>query len=178
MAHDAVKARQDDRARAFADLTDRHLDDSYRLAAVLLRDPTEVEDATHDAVVVAWRKYRDLRDPDRFRAWFTRILVNVCRDRMRSRRRLPGPLEVDLAAGSPDQYRRVDERDAVGRAFVALGVDHRIALVLRYYGDLSVDEIAERVGVPAGTVKSRIHKGLRQLEVALRREAPRTETMG
>ena len=167
MADNALDSRLSGRATAFAVLTDRHLDESYRLAAVLLRDPAEAEDATHDAVVTAWRKYGNLRDADRFEAWFTRILVNVCRDRLRARRREPGALEMDPPASAPDPFRRVDERDAMARAFHRLRVDHRIVLALRYYADLTIDQIAERIGIPAGTVKSRVHHALKELERGL-----------
>ena len=70
-------------AEAFQALADEHLDAAYRLARIILRDQAEAQDATHDAFVQAWRKWSTLRDPDRFEAWFDRILVNACRDRLR-----------------------------------------------------------------------------------------------
>src|SRR5574337_2174569 len=76
------------RAAAFADLVDREaLDRAYRFATLMLGARTEAEDAAHDAALTAWRHLDDLRDPERFEAWFGRILVNTCRDRLRSRRR-------------------------------------------------------------------------------------------
>ena len=71
-----------ERARAFLRLADDHLDTAYRLARHILRDPTEAQDATHDAFEQAWRKWSTLRDPARFEHWFDRILVNTCRDRL------------------------------------------------------------------------------------------------
>jgi hypothetical protein len=65
----------DGRADAFRGLVDRSLDASYGLAAVILNDRIEAEDAVHDAAVAAWRGFDSLRDPDRFDAWFRRILV-------------------------------------------------------------------------------------------------------
>lgn len=93
---DGIPADPDaDRARTFARLVDRRaLDRAYRYATLLLGDPTDAEDAVHDAALVAWRRFRDLRDPARFEAWFGRILVNACRDRLRARRHLPVVLEV------------------------------------------------------------------------------------
>ena len=78
-----------DRRAAFEALADAELDGAYRLAGVILGDPWQAEDATHDAVVQAWLRYGSLRDPDRFGAWFQRILVNGCRDRLRQRSRRP-----------------------------------------------------------------------------------------
>ena len=69
----------DSRAESFCRLVDRNLDGSYRLAAGILGDRVEAEDAVHDAAVAAWRGFHELRDPDRFDAWFRRILVNGCR---------------------------------------------------------------------------------------------------
>ncbi len=80
-------ATADARATAFRRLVGFELDRAYRLAAVILGDRFEAEDAVHDAAENAWRRWSDLRDPDRFEAWFGRILVNVCRDRLRRRGR-------------------------------------------------------------------------------------------
>ena len=166
----AIGSANADRAAAFTELAERHLADSYRLAALILGDRADAEDATHDAFVAAWKSWGSLRDPARFEAWFGRILVNVCRDRLRRSRRhgvtdlsdelLAAPAVGDSAAAAAD-------RDAVGRGLARLDPDQRLVLVLRYYRDLPVDEIAARVGVPAGTVKSRLHYALRDLGVAL-----------
>ena len=83
----AQEGRSDERADAFRTLTDEELDYSYRLANAILDDPTEAEDAVHDAVVAAWQKWRGLRDPAKFEPWFRSIVVNKCRDRLRRSRR-------------------------------------------------------------------------------------------
>ena len=169
LAADAEAAR----GTAFERLVETRLDDTYRLARLILRDAQEAEDATHDAFVRAWQQHGRLRDPDRFDAWFARILVNACRDRLRRSkvRRHDG---LDRAASTPaahDAHRGVDERDALGRGFAALNADHRIVVVLRYYRDLSVDEIARAVGAPVGTVRSRLHYALRKLRSELGEES-------
>ena len=165
-----------DRRQAFAALADRELDAAYRLAGVILGDPFEAEDATHDAFVAAWRHYGSLKDPARFGAWMQRILVNTCRDRLRRRRRQPS-VEIDLSGlhAAGDAYGLVDDRIALDSAFEALSADHRLVVVLRFYCDLTVDQIADRMGVPAGTVKSRLHAATDKLNRALAgdREDPR-----
>ncbi|HTC86003.1 MAG TPA: sigma-70 family RNA polymerase sigma factor [Candidatus Acidoferrum sp.] len=162
-----------DPAAAFVGLIERELDGAYRLAAVILGDALEAEDAVHDAAVAAWAGFRSLRDPARFDAWFGRILVNGCRDRLRRRKRTP---VVDVSALIDlvrDDRRAADvagvnaDRDAISRALARLEPEHQVALVLRYWVDLPVDAIAARLGVPSGTVKSRIHNGLRRLREAL-----------
>lgn len=168
-AHFGRTVSTTDERAAFARLADRELDRAYRLATVILGDPVEAQDATHDAVVAAWRRSGSLHDPDRFEPWFTRILVNTCRDRLRRRRRQPS-VEIDLArdmGGSRDAYADVDDRLALDGAFDSLSPDHRVVVVLRYYADLSIEAIAERVGAPAGTVKSRLHHAMSRLHAAL-----------
>jgi RNA polymerase sigma-70 factor (ECF subfamily) len=159
-----------DRAAAFAALAEHHLDASYHLAALILGNRAEAEDAAHDAFVAAWKGWGSLRDPDRFEAWFDRILVNACRDRLRRARRHP---VIDLSdtlddrAAPGDAAAAAADRDAIGRSLARLTPDKRTVVVLRFYRDLSIDEIAARVGVPAGTVKSRLHQALRDLGAAL-----------
>jgi RNA polymerase sigma-70 factor (ECF subfamily) len=160
-------------ADAFNALTERHLDGAYRLATVILGDAMEAEDAVHDAAISAWRSWSSLRDPDRFDAWFSRIVINACRDRLRSRRRRP---VVELTSeqfgelagpGRSDATESVASRDSIGRALAVLEPDELIVVVLRFYRDLQVDAIAERIGVPAGTVKSRLHHATQRLRAAL-----------
>jgi RNA polymerase sigma factor (sigma-70 family) len=157
-----------DRQLAFAQLMDRALERSYRIASVILGDAIEAEDATHDAAVLAWRSFASLRDPHRFEAWFQRILVNACRDRLRKRRRTP-VTELDAAGGrtARDELAGVDDRLILDRAFTKLSPEQAITVVLRFHADLTVDDIAIRMGVPAGTVKSRLHAALAVLERAL-----------
>jgi RNA polymerase sigma-70 factor (ECF subfamily) len=159
----------DERATAFARLAEDHLDASYRLARAILRDPAEAQDATHDAYVQAWRKWSTLRDPARFEAWFDRILVNTCRNRLaRSTRWQARDISDEVALpGSGDPYRQTHDRDALGAALLELSPDHRIVVALRYYLDLTVDQIAQRIGVPPGTVQSRLHYALKRLHAAI-----------
>jgi RNA polymerase sigma factor (sigma-70 family) len=161
-------AAGDGRQATFGRLLDATLDRSYRIASVILGDSIEAEDATHDAVVLAWRSFVGLRDPERFEAWFQRILVNVCRDRLRKRRRQP---VTDLSAAGTraalDALARVDDRLAIDRAFARLSPEQAITVVLRFHADLTVDDIAARTGVPPGTVKSRLHAALAALARAM-----------
>ena len=150
---------------------DARLDESYRLARLILRDAQEAEDATHDAFTRAWRDLPRLRDTDRLEAWFGRILANACRDRLRRRRHRRHDT-LDQAAAHVVSYDRpsnVEDRDALARAFEDLNADQRVAVVLRYYGDLEIDEVARAVGAPVGTIRSRLHYALRHLRAALER---------
>lgn len=157
-----------ERGRAFLRLADDHLDAAYRLARAILRDPTEAQDATHDAFIQAWRKWSTLRDPARFEPWFDRILVNACRNRLRRMSRWQASdisAEVAIAAGDP--FGQAHDREVIGAALAALSPDHRVVVALRYYRDLSIDQIAARLAIPAGTVQSRLHYALERLHLAI-----------
>ena len=157
----------DARDAAFDGLVAAELDGAYRLAGVILGDRWQAEEATHDAVVQAWLRFGSLRERDRFAAWFGRILVNICRDRLREKARRPIAVRAVADAPTDDRTTAVEDRLLLDDAFAALSPDHRVALVLRYYADLPVEAIAELVGVPAGTVKSRIHVAVERMRDAL-----------
>ncbi len=157
------------RDAAFLALANRHLDRAYRLARAIVRDPTEAQDATHDAFVQAWRKWDTLRDPDRFEPWFDRILVNTCRNRLRARRPQATDISAEVALVTGDHASRTEDREVVGAAIAGLSPDHQAVVALRFYRDLAVDEIAVRLGIPPGTVRSRLHYALKQLHDAIGR---------
>ena len=160
----ALSGSRGERAEAFASLLERSLDRHLRLAAVILCDRSDAEDAMSDAALRAWQHVASLRDPDKFDAWFSRILVNVCRDRLRQRRRSV-PLLVEPAT-SIDPFTESAEREALFAALGQLTPEHRAVIALHYLEGLTVDRIAEQLGMPAGTVKSRLHYGLSELRAA------------
>ena len=159
------------RDQAFTVLIGPRLDRAYGLAFHLLGHAADAEDACQEALLAAWSAWPRLRDPARFDAWFDRILVNTCIEHLRRLARRPQvtlPDDPDLAdrdtlAGSID-------RDAIGGALSRLSPEHRAAVVLRFWADLSTDAIAERLGVPAGTVRSRLHYALGALHAELEHE--------
>ena len=111
-----------------------------------------------DAALAAWRSRGHLRDEARFEAWFGRILVNVCRDRLRSRARhpiaeVPASEIGDSAAHSADFRDAVQAHDAMSRAFETLEPDERIVLVLRFWHDLTIEAIVESGGSQLGPLR-------------------------
>jgi RNA polymerase sigma-70 factor (ECF subfamily) len=156
-----------ERRAAFERFTQGRLERAYRLAGLVLRDPSEAEDAVHDAAVQAWLHWGELRDPERIDAWFDRILVNGCRARMRRRSIRPTVFTDPPEAPDRDAFAGVHDRDVLHRALAKLDADHRIVVVLRYVEDLAPAEIAARTGDREGTVKSRLHYALRELRAAL-----------
>jgi RNA polymerase sigma-70 factor (ECF subfamily) len=154
------------RRLAFERLTDQRLLRAYRLATLVMRDSSDAEDAVHDAAVLAWTRFDELRDRSLFDAWFDRIVVNACRQRLRQRRIRPvvvtAPPEVPIADGASGRA----EREALRRALDRLTPEHRTVVVLRHLEGYSTAEIAARTGEREGTVKSRLHYALRELRAA------------
>jgi RNA polymerase sigma-70 factor (ECF subfamily) len=164
-------ARQEDspaltaRREAFETLTNQRLLRAYRLAALILRRDGDAQDAVHDAAVLAWTRFDELRDRSRFDAWFDRIVVNECRQRLRRGVRSIG-IDGDLRGAQADGTSGRAERDALRRALDQLKPEHRAVVVLRHLEGHSIAEIAARTGEREGTVKSRLHYALRELRAA------------
>ena len=108
-----------------------------------------------------------LRDPQRFEQWFERILVNTCRDRLRSARMRVTDISNEIVLAAGDAFARANDREVVANALATLSPDQRVVVALRYYRDLPVDEIASQLDIPAGTVHSRLHYALKRLHAAL-----------
>jgi RNA polymerase sigma-70 factor (ECF subfamily) len=144
-------ARNGDRA-AYVDLIRARQDRLFATAQRILRDIDRAEDALQDALVIAWRDLRGLRDPDRFDAWLQRLLINVCINHAtRERRRTANlrVLPVDGPAG-PDDLLSVADRDLLERGFRRLPPEQRAILVLHHYLGYTPAEIAETLGIPSG----------------------------
>jgi RNA polymerase sigma-70 factor (ECF subfamily) len=138
----------------------------FLVAKLILRDADRAEDAVQDALVRAWRELPRLRDPDRFEAWIRRMVVNGCYDESRrERRRVDIRLVPDPSVA--DRSSDVVVRERLGSGFQRLSIDQRAVLVLHHYVGLSLPEVAESVGAPLGTVKSRLHYATRAMRAAL-----------
>ena len=143
------------------------------IAFRILRDFDLADDAVQSALLTAWREIRTLRDPDRFEPWLHRILTNACYAEARRRARWSQAvrlLPAEPAHGS-DDYLDIERRDQLDRAFRRLTVEQRTVLVFHHYLDLPLPEIATRLGVPLGTVKSRMHHAKAALRASLDAEA-------
>ena len=145
-----------------------------RLQAVaerILREPDRAEDATQQALVAIWRDLPSLRDPDRFESWAYRLLVRACVAEAKRSRRAPSIRLLSIDPPTGDAVGVVDDRDQLERGFRKLTLDQRTVVVLYHYLDLPVDEIATTLGIPVGTVRSRLHHALRGLRAALEADA-------
>jgi RNA polymerase sigma-70 factor (ECF subfamily) len=147
---------------AFAVLVDvatARLDAAARL---ILRDPELARDAVQEALIRAWRDLPGLRDPERFDAWLYRLTVNSCLDLARRRRRRP--IEVEISPiDSPvasDTAGILADRELLDGALRRLDPGHRAVVALYYLLGMPLPEVATSLGIPLGTVKSRLHHAL------------------
>jgi RNA polymerase sigma factor (sigma-70 family) len=138
-------------------------------ARLILRDPELAHDAVQEALVGAWRDMPGLRDPDAFDAWIHRIIVRSCLGILRRRRRRVIEVELtpttDIPVGDIGSF--VVDRDEVERALARLGPDQRAVVVVHFFLGLPLPETAAALGIPLGTVKSRLHRSLAAMRADL-----------
>jgi RNA polymerase sigma-70 factor (ECF subfamily) len=152
------------------------MDAVYRLALAIAGDEADAADITQDALVAVWTQLPKLRDVDRFDAWLHRIVVNTARMAVRGRRRRRvreiANGELGSIASSPAMALPSDGRRLVA-ALAGLSPDQRAILALHHLEGRRLDEIAVTLGIPVGTVKSRLFAARRALEASLAREDAR-----
>ncbi len=167
-----VRAQRGDE-EAFASLAVAVGDRLHAVSHRILRDIDLAEDATQQALLAIWRDLPQLRDPARFDAWSYRLLVRACYAEGRKERRwtpnmrlLPSdePMQADGASS-------VIDRDQLERGFRRLSIDHRAVVVLHHYLDWPLERVADALGIPAGTARSRLHHAMRGLRAALDADA-------
>jgi RNA polymerase sigma-70 factor, ECF subfamily len=153
---------------AFASLVRSVGDRCVAIAYRILRDIDLAEDAVQTSFVIAWRQLPALRDVNRFEAWLHRLLVNACYAEAR-KRRSPTLNLVDLepAIASVDDYLAIHDRDQLERGFQRLPAEQRAVLVFHHYLGMTMPEVAEHLGIPLGTVKSRLHYASIALRAAI-----------
>jgi RNA polymerase sigma-70 factor, ECF subfamily len=170
---DLIGRAQHGDEEAFASLAVAAGDRLHAVAHRILRDTDLAEDATQQALLAIWRDLPQLRDPARFDAWSYRLLVRACYSEARRTRHWTPNVRLLPAEqpGVPDGTGSVVDRDQLERGFRRLSIDHRAVVVLHHYLDLPLDEVADVLGVPAGTVRSRLHHAMRGLRAALEADA-------
>jgi RNA polymerase sigma-70 factor (ECF subfamily) len=166
---DLVRTAQSGDRAAFAELLAPEYASAFRLAYALLQSVDEAEDAVQEAAFAAWRKIASLRDATRLRAWFLAIVANECRSVKRSRWwAMPKGEPPEVEASAPDLAASIDLRRALRR----IGHDERLVLVLRYYLDLSFEDIALTIGATPKAARHRVERAIQRLRPLLRvREA-------
>ena len=173
MDRDLVEAARRGDREAYADLIRARGDRLFALAQRILRDVDRTEDAVQDALVIAWRDLPGLRDADRFDAWLHRLVVRSCvREAVRMRRVVTNLRVLPLDIPAPtDDFLSFADRDQLERGFRRLDPQQRAILALRHFAGYEPTEIAEILGIPAGTARSRLHHAHRAMRAALEADA-------
>ncbi|MFN8624055.1 MAG: sigma-70 family RNA polymerase sigma factor [Chloroflexota bacterium] len=169
------RARAGDR-EAFATLATEVYARFHRVAYTILRDRELALDAVQSAMLSAWRELPRLRDVDRFEAWSYRLLVNACyaESRTRTRHRLPNLFREPEERAAFDDIGAFADRDQLERGFRELSVDQRAVVVLHHLADQPLPRVAEILGIPEGTARSRLQRAMEALRAALEADARRS----
>ena len=168
-----VEAARSGDEEAFASIARGSADRLFGIAHRILRDVGRAEDAVQQTLVTAWRELPGLRESERFDAWIHRILVHACYAEAKRARQWSANvrmLSVDGPA-TPDTTLSVATRDALDRGFRRLPPEQAAVFVLHHYLGWPLNEIAETLGIPLGTVKSRLHYATSTLRAALEADA-------
>jgi RNA polymerase sigma-70 factor (ECF subfamily) len=172
------QAQRGDR-EAFTRLAFELSDRLFAVAHRILRDFDSAGDALQVTLLRIWRDLPTLRDPSLVEAWAYRVLVRACHDELRRLRRQAPALHLLAVDGAEeDPAISIADREQLDRAFRTLTTEQRAAIVLQYYRDLTMTEIAEVLQVPIGTVRSRLHYAKRALRAAIEADARPTTRKG
>ena len=144
----------------------------HAIAYRILRDPDRAQDALQQALIQMWEGLPGLRDPDRFDAWSYRLIVHASyREARRERSWLTKVREISADPPGDDRVADVIDRDEVERTFQRLSPEHRAVLVLHFVIGLPIREIADLLGLPMGTVGSRLHYATQSFRAAFEADA-------
>jgi len=171
-----VERARDGDAEAFDALARSVGDRCMAIACRILRDSDQAQDAVQAALITAWRELRTLRDAERFEPWLHRILTHECYAEAKRRRRWSAEIRVLPLAETtvPDGILTIDDRDQLERAFRRLTIEQRAILVFHHYLGLPLPEVADRLDIPLGTAKSRLHYSTNALRASLEADARTT----
>jgi RNA polymerase sigma-70 factor, ECF subfamily len=169
---DRLGARRPDaearRVEALRALHDRYAAMLWRYVVSLTHRPADADDVVQETLLRAWRRPSILEeDPEQVHGWLFTVAHNLVVDQARSAyRRHEEPVAEQAEAADEDRIDRLFDQMLLSDALASLGSDHREVIVRAYYGGRSTTELAGELGIPEGTVKSRLHYGLRALRLA------------
>ncbi|MCY1712866.1 RNA polymerase sigma factor [Caproiciproducens galactitolivorans] len=149
-----------------ADYVMKYQDSHYRLAYSIVKDPYDAQDIVQESITKAFSSKKSLKEPDYIKTWFYRIEVNTALDFLRKRNKTvlsDEEMLSDQDSGECDQYTDFDLR----KALEDLPVSYRSVVVLRYFEDLKIEEVAEVLNENVNTVKTRLYKALQKLRITM-----------
>ncbi len=147
------------------DWMDARKDKYYRIGWVYLKSTQDIEDAFHNTILKAYENIKNLRRLESLEAWITKIFINECRAIIKKRGKLELLESVDVGISFTDT-----DHLELSELLNSLDLAHREVVMLKYLAGYPLNEIAQLLDIPVGTVKSRIHRGLRLLRVSMEKE--------
>ncbi|HET7577703.1 MAG TPA: sigma-70 family RNA polymerase sigma factor [Bacillales bacterium] len=167
-------ARRGDR-QAFAELVKQYKGTVFRHAYAMVNDRMEAEDIAQEAFVKAYYSLKKLKNEYAFSSWMTRIVTNLCYDSLKKSNRQTVMETEEMPTSLQSPIAQTDLKLTIREAMQKLSAEHRAVLVLRDIQGFSYDEIADRLEIPLGTVKSRINTARRELKNELSRDQSTNE---
>lgn len=158
MDHLILEAKRGD-PDAFSALMQSQMQNMYKAAIAILNSDEDAADAIADTILICWEKLDQLKKPEFFRTWMTRILINKCKDIIRKRKRYSFVEEVPDVSVQEEGYENVEWKDALN----CLEEKYRLVAVLYYVEGFSTVEIGEMLGMPDSTIRSRLSRARRKL---------------
>lgn len=155
---------------AFYEQVDGQKRKLYSIAYSYLRNEADALEVLQEATCRAWIKRKSLKNPERFTPWLTRILINCCNDELKRRKRNAVTEAVQGQGEDGIMEMKSDRRLDMEQALDGVKAKYRQVLVLKYYKDMTITEIAEVLDKPEGTVKTWLNKGLEQLRDKMKRK--------
>jgi RNA polymerase sigma-70 factor (ECF subfamily) len=163
-----IKKAKNGNGKAFQELIQNEKNKLFRMAYVYVKNEDDALDIVQDTIHKAFISIKQLKDPHYFSTWIARILINTALDFIKKNNRMIPFSDIDGLHN--DQKNRIEEKmDLVG-AIERLDVQYKTVIILRFYKDLSIKQIAEILKCPEGTVKTRLHRAINQLKSDLKEE--------
>ncbi len=156
---DLIKLAQQRNADAFTELMQAQMQEMYKTARAMLKNDEDVADAISETILICWEKMKQLKKPEFFKTWMTRILINECNNILRQRKRVRPVEEVEETAGTVYEYENVEWVEMMN----GLDEKYRLVMILYYVNGLNTTEIASTLHIPVSTVRTRLSRGRNQM---------------
>lgn len=165
-----IKRAQRRDADAFTELMQSQMQAMYKTARAMLKEDEDAADAISETILVCWEKMEQLKKPEFFKTWMTRILMNECNDILRQRKRVCPVEEVGETAETIDAYENIEWLETLN----GLDEKYRLVIVLYYVNGLNTTEIASVLHMPVSTVRTRLSRGRGQMAALYGVESSKT----
>ncbi len=164
-----IKQAKKGNAKAFQELMEEEKTKLYRIAFIYTKNEADAMEVFQETVYKAFISIQNLKEPHYFSTWLTRILINTALDLLRKKKKII-PMEKDVLESKAGSYLPSANTDDVLQMIMQLEEKYKTALILRFYKDLTIKQIAEALSCPEGTVKTNIHRGIQLLRAEMKED--------